>query len=143
MKLNQLFERDNSVPHPFGDRASDIEDVMDEFWDIENDICDQLFPSSKYPDMAPADKMKNTILHMIKLGSTAEVNISELNHIEPDVDPETVSHYQQNPSDKLPVVYQFNGKMYINDGNHRVVAAHNNGNQTIKVSLIDLNKIKV
>ncbi len=143
MKLQQLFEKDNRVPHPFGERTSDIEDVMDEFWDIEGDLCDKLFPSSKYPDMAPSDKMRQTTLYMIKQGSAMDVKISDLNHIEPDVDPVTVSHYQQNPSDKLPVVYKFNGKLYINDGNHRVVAAHNNGDQTVKVTVVDLNAIRV
>ena len=42
----------------------------------------------------------------------------------------------------MPVVYKIDGKHYIEDGNHRVVAAKLMGEQTIRARVIDLDNMR-
>lgn len=45
-------------------------------------------------------------------------------------------------SEKLPDVYKMDGKYYLSDGNHRAAAAALQGNQIVKVLLLDIDKLK-
>lgn len=66
-----------------------------------------------------------------------ELSIDEIN-LQPEntINIETVEKYKETPSNKLPVItLEPNGTFLIDDGHHRIIAAKNNGEPTIKVWL--------
>lgn len=71
---------------------------------------------------------------------TVTVNIDDLIAIEPGVYPPTVAKYIRSGGVKgkgkeRPVVMQVNGQLFLQDGNHRVVAMKLLGIRTVEVDL--------
>ena len=139
MKLSQLFERSNSIPNPLGSMPDDVYDMMDEFDDIESDYADALHNHSDEIDLHT--KIQQTRESINSLGKIVNIEISKLLTMEPDVDPDHLKLLQVTPNNEPAAVYLHKGKYYINDGNHRVAAAHANKQTTIKVRVVNTQDI--
>lgn len=136
MKLKQLFERDNRIPNPLLKGEIDY-DAMDEFDDIENDYH-AAYHKGKGTESLPIQQriqMSRDDMRS-KLGKQMELPIKDLLPFEPDYDKEHVDSIKgkNNPPCE---VYKHNGKYYINDGNHRVLADLAAGKNTTSARVID------
>ncbi len=72
--------------------------------------------------------------------SEAEVPIREMYATQSNVNPDFAEAAARHPGD-LPLAVRVNGKIYLRDGHHRVVAAANDGKQTAKVRLVDIDNM--
>ena len=142
MKLNQLFERDGRIPNPLLQGEIDY-DVMDDIDDIENDYHQALHHGREdSKNMSIQDRLNVSRDHMrSELAKIVDVPIKELTPFEPDYDKEHVDNIagKNNPPSE---VYKHNGKYYINDGNHRVLADLAAGKSTTKARVIDTAEVK-
>jgi len=76
-------------------------------------------------------------------GNAVNIPIDKLIATETKLDKSHLNKIMQGePSKKLPDVYKMGGKYYLSDGNHRVAAEALQGNQTVKVLLLDIDKLK-
>lgn len=132
MKLQQLFEK--MIPNPLGQSCSS--EIMNQFDDLETEFANWGFSHLPSPQkFIEANKM------LKQLGTPQNVDIDHLIPLEPQVDSEHIQKLIQTGSSDLPWVYLYKNKMYINDGNHRVVAAKLAGNKQVKVQLVDVDKV--
>ena len=136
MKLAQLFERDNRIPNPLLQGEIDY-DAMDEFDDIENDYHAAFHRGKDTENMNIQQRVQMSRDDMrSRLGKIMELPIKDLSPFEPDYDKEHVESIKgkNNPPCE---VYKHNGKYYINDGNHRVLADLAAGKNTTSARVID------
>lgn len=136
MKLKQLFERDNRIPNPLLKGEIDY-DAMDEFDDIENDYHTAYHKGKGTENMPIQQRAQLSREDMrSKFGKQMELPIKDLVPFEPDYDKEHVESIRgmNNPPCE---VYKHNGKYYINDGNHRVLADLAAGKNTTSARVID------
>lgn len=137
--IGWLMEQENArtMPNPLGTPPSWVYDMMNDFSEIES-----TFARTFYPDLRPLDRLKRGNQRLKSLGMPKVVNIDQLTPIEPELDPKHVQALVNKTGGELPWVYLYQGKMVINDGNHRVAAAKLRGDTTVKVNLVDLNNVK-
>lgn len=135
MKIRELLrEFDNTyVPNPLngGKLSAETYEAMDIINDIEGDLMEEV--SATMPGKSVQDRVRAMRETIRGLGKVTTMPITKLVPFEPEYNPDHIARIQSAPAD----VYLLSGKYYVNDGNHRVIAAHLNGKQTVSVNLID------
>lgn len=129
------------IPNPLGTPPSNIGDMMDEFSDIESGFAELMFSNVPSP--------QRYVMGMKELrgnGSIQNISIDKLIPLEPELDQDHINNINAGEPVKMsggthPLVYRYNGKYYINDGNHRVAAAKIRGETSIPVLVVDLSVI--
>jgi len=121
----------------FDDAASEAERMMVYKYRSENGIGGNI-TGEEYGNILKQSRQK--------YGKITNIPIKKLIATEPFLDKNHLDKIMKGeattPSDKLPNVYKVGNAYYIGDGNHRVVAAALQGNQTVKVLLLDVDKLK-
>lgn len=121
----------------FDDAASEVENLMVYLYKKENNI-EGMLQGSQYGKILMQSRQK--------YGDVTNIPIDKLIATEPLLDKKHLDKVMQGkstkPADDLATVYKVGDKYYIGDGNHRVAAAALQGNQTVKVLLLDIDKLK-
>jgi hypothetical protein len=133
----RLYEFEGTrIPNPLngGKVSADAYEAMEIIDDIEADLIEELSYILP-PTLTQSDRLRQ-IRQFIdqNLGKVTTVPIAKLIPFEPDYDKE---HILRGVKSELADVYLLNGKYYINDGNHRVIAAHLKGEKLVKVNIFD------
>lgn len=145
MKIDELYEKydreDHINPLNGGKVDPEFHDAMDYVEEVQGDLLWELVPDEdQRKQMSP--KQRTDLIYQTEMkwfGSTA-VDVDSLISTEPDYDPAHVKQLMNKPSSKLPRVYQYKGKRYVGDGNHRVLAAHFSGQKQVNVNLVDVDE---
>lgn len=136
MRLFEFEKERISNPLNNGEVSTEAYHAMDLINDIEGDLSEEL--RYIHPNM-PRRQFYSVLRTTIRdLGKVINIPISKLIPFEPDYDP---VHIQQGLKTEPADVYSLYGKYYVNDGNHRVIAAHLSGAKTVKVTLVDTNDV--
>lgn len=121
----------------FDDAAGEVERMMVYQYQKENGIEGHL-SGREYGNILKQSRQR--------YGQVTDVPIKKLIATEPFLDKKhldkIVKGEPTDPSDKLPNIYKIGNTYYIGDGNHRVVAASLQGNQTVRTLLLDVDKLK-
>lgn len=155
MKVKELLEfndeenpRDYPNPLPsieagspefgkFDDAASEVENLIVYLYKKENNI-EGMLQGKEYGNVLTQGRKK--------YGEVVDFPIDKLTAAEPTLDKKHLDMIMQGKStkaeDDLPTVYKVGNKNYVGDGNHRVAAASLQGNQTVKVLFLDVDKLK-
>ena len=129
MKINEvLIEKE--IPTPFNKFPKNAHDIMDIFWEIESEFITLIMKQNPSFSVSEAAHFKE------KFGNVVTVKIKDLIPMEPTIDDSYTSL-----NSKLPSVYLYKNKMYVNDGNHRVSQAFLKGNENIEINLIDIQNL--
>jgi hypothetical protein len=143
VRIQELIERieldADRIPNPLGEPPEDVEEVMNAFWDIELEIWEALHGNGKSDGKSFEQKAKETAAAISHLGTKATLPISTLIPFEAGVDPTHVQDAYKNTN--LPTVYLYQGKYYINDGNHRIASHKLRGATSVVVNVVNTNDI--
>lgn len=125
---------EGKIANPIGRPPANINEFHQIFSDIEDAFTD--FTGSGY--IQALHDLHN------KYGSVQEVSIKDLIPIEETVDIDYIKELQsgQKTPSKLPLVYLYDGKLFLMDGNHQTAARLLAGDSKIKVNVVDLSKIR-
>jgi hypothetical protein len=124
----RLFELNN----PLGFDAAAIDAMLERFSDAEGE----------YGTRMGYTWAGGEVIRKIQenLGEVQDVPISKIVSTEPELNDEHLAKIKSGipykASSKLPWAYFYGGKYYVNDGNHRVVAAHLAGEKTVKMVVV-------
>lgn len=144
MKLNELQEKDHREDHinPLngGKVEQSFHDAMDYIEEIQSDLLWELKDEEQRNAMSPKDRAELIFKTELKWFGTTSVDIDSLIATEPDYDPQYVKYLMKHPSGKVPRVYEYMGKRYIADGNHRVLAAYFSNQKQVNVNLVNVNE---
>jgi hypothetical protein len=122
----------NPLPHlkpddpRFGDWYDRAEDVLIPYAKLKG-------YTDKYAMVRATDDIARPIV----------VPINKLIGTETHLYPDGLENRPDAKSSKLPIVYKVDGNLMVADGNHRVVRAHQAGDTTIQVKLLNVDALEV
>lgn len=136
MHIFELFERAqrDRIPNPLngGVVSPQVYEFMDYIDDVESDFIEELNLDPSLPIQQRVSLARDKIN---ELGTVMDIEISKLTSMEPDYDK---IHADSITNGEPASVYKHNNTYYINDGNHRVIAAYNKGDKTTKANVVDV-----
>ena len=141
MKLHQLiteYQERERIPNPLngGEVPQEVYDFMDELDEIESAFHDAVHNHVAGGDVQ--SRIQETRREINKLGKVQNIDINKLIPMEPDYDK---AHTDSITKSDPATVYLHNGKYYIGDGNHRVLADYNKGQQQTSANVINVQDI--
>lgn len=122
----------HELKNPLGFPAAEIDAMIDRFGEAEGE----------YGERMGYTWAGGEVIRKIQenLGEVHDVPISKIVSTEPELNDEHLAKIKSGvpykASSKLPWAYFYGGKYYVNDGNHRVVAAHLAGEKTVKMVVV-------
>ncbi len=152
MKIHEILHENDSLEDENPDRnfsnplpVVDASEEFDIFDDVEQYFIDEYKQENDLDDNAGLANIGNILVTAReKYGDIEQVPIDKIVTIEPYLYSQHLKSLVNNTnvktSSKYPFLLKYNGRYVAADGNHRIVAAMQRGEDTIQALVIDLNK---
>lgn len=139
IELTEKYDREDHInPLNGGKVDQSFHDAMDYIEEVQGDLLWELRDENQRKTMSPKERADLIYQTELKWFGTTAVDVDTLIATEPDYDLQHVKHLMDNPSGKAPRVYEYEGKRYIADGNHRVLAAYFSKQKQVNVNLVNV-----